>query len=125
MESVLAGLPWEVCLLYLDDIIVHANTFQAELERLRAVFERLRKAGLKLSPKKCHLFKRRVTFLGHVVSSGGVSTDPEKVASVCDWPTPHTPTGVRSFLGLCSYYRRFVQGFSSIASPLYRLTENV
>ena len=72
MERVLSGLPWEVCLLYLDDIIVHAKTFKAELERLRSVFTRLREAGLKLSPKKCHLFKKRVVFLGHVVSEEGM-----------------------------------------------------
>ena len=58
MERVLSGIPWEVCLLYLDDIIVNANTFDGELERLGSVCTGLRKAGLKLSPKKCHLLKK-------------------------------------------------------------------
>ena len=58
MERVLAGRPWEVCLLYQDDIIVHAQTFDAELKRLRVVLIRLRMAGLKLSPNKCHLVKK-------------------------------------------------------------------
>ena len=68
MGRVLSDLAWEVCLLYLEDIIVQAKTFKAELEWQRSFFTRLREAGLKLSPKKCHLFKRGVVFLGDVLS---------------------------------------------------------
>ena len=64
-----------------------------------------------------------VIFLGHIVSSDGVSTDQEKVTAVREWPTPTTATQVRAFLGLCSYYRRFVRGFADVAKPLYKLTE--
>ena len=72
---------------------------------------------------KCKLLQRRVGFLGHVVSEAGIATDPEKIKSVETWPTPTSLKEVRSFLGLCSYYRRFVQGFSEIASPLHRLAD--
>ena len=123
MEKVLSGLPWEVCLLYLDDIIVHGREFEEAIKRLRIVLRRLRDAGLKLSPKKCILLQQSVPFLGHVVSNHGVSTDPKKIEAVRTWPSPRTAKDVKSFLGLCSYYRRFVRGFADIARPLYRLTE--
>ena len=69
MDRVLSGLPWEVCLVYLDDLVIHAQSFEEDLARLESVFIRLRDAGLKLSPKKCHLFQEEVSYLGHVVSS--------------------------------------------------------
>ena len=94
-----------------------------EQEWLRAIFLRLTSAALKLSPKKCQRFQRRGSFLGHIVSDEGVLTDPEKISAVREWPTPHTPTAMRSFLDLCFYDRRFVKVFTSIASHLYRLTE--
>ncbi|CAB4012519.1 Retrovirus-related Pol poly from transposon, partial [Paramuricea clavata] len=68
MDHVLAGLPWNICLVYLDDIIVHGRTFSEQLENLRKVFACLRKANLKLSPEKCNLFRREVKYLGHIIS---------------------------------------------------------
>ena len=76
MSLVLGGLTH--CLVYLDDIIVHSQTFEQHMESLREVFEKIRKSGLKLKPTKCHLFQKSVTFLGHVVSKDGIATDPEK-----------------------------------------------
>ena len=122
MEQVLAGLHWEVLLVYLDDVIVFAKTIDDELTRLGIVFQRLRQAGLKLKAKKCHLFRESVLYLGHVVSREGVATDPEKIRVVKEWPTPTNAKEVQSFLGLASYYRRFIAGFANIARPLHRLT---
>lgn len=123
MELVLKGLHWKICLIYLDDVIVMGCTFEEELERLKQVFERLARAGLKLKPKKCFLFQKRVSYLGHVVTEEGISADPGKVEQVRTWPIPENSTEVKSFLGLASYYRRFVPDFSTVAQPLYKLTE--
>ncbi|KAJ8410228.1 hypothetical protein AAFF_G00202090 [Aldrovandia affinis] len=90
---------------------------------LREVFATIRQAGLRLNPKKCQLFWRETDFLGHVVSADGVATDPAKIAAVRDWPHPTNISDLRSFLGLASYYRRYVQDFATIASPLHRLTD--
>ena len=123
MDQVLRGLHWETLLVYLDDVIVFAKTIDEEMERLQQVFQRLRQAGLKLKPKKCNLFKTSVAYLGHIVSSEGVSTDKEKTEAIRTWPRPNSVREVRGFLGLASYYRRFVEGFANIARPLHQLTE--
>ncbi len=123
MDKTLAGLQWKTCLLYLDDVISHAKTFDQAIERLEEIFMRLRDANLKLGPTKCQLFQKSVTYLGHVVSETGISTDPQKIEAVKSWPTPENLTEARSFLGFSSYYRRFIKGYADIAKPLYTLTE--
>ena len=123
METVLAGLHWQICLIYLDDIVVTGKSFENMVENLSKVFERFREAGLKLKPKKCHLFATEVEFLRHVVSAEGIQTNPKKTESIKNWPTPTCVKEVRSFLGLCSYYRRFIYQFSDIAKPLHNLTK--
>jgi hypothetical protein len=123
MDVIMTGINFEACLVYLDDIVVFSSTVDQHLERLQQVLERLRKTGLRLKPEKCDFLKQSVEFLGHMVSSHGIGVHPSKIAAVTEWPVPCTLREVRSFLGLCGYYRRFVRGFSDIAAPLYRLTE--
>jgi len=123
IDIVMAGLNLEICLVYLDDIVVFARTCEEHLERLGMVLERLSQAGLKLKPEKCKFFRRSVQLLGHVISNEGIGTDPEKTEAVANWPTPTTIAEVRSFVGLASCYRRFVRDFAKIASPLHELTK--
>ena len=122
MDLVLCGLSYQTCMVYLDDIIVFAPDFDGHLDRLEEIFQRLRSANLKLHPGKCSLLQRRVAFLGHVVSATGIEVQAEKTDAVKDWPVPRNLREVRSFVGLCSYYRRFVAGFADIAAPLHALT---
>lgn len=123
MDMVMAGILWEACIVYMDDLIIMAPTFELHLERLAAVFDRLLKANLKAKVSKCQLFKDQVSFLGHRISARGVEVCPEKIRTIANWPRPQNLTELRSFLGLSSYYRRFVEGFAKIAKPLHSLTE--
>ena len=125
MESCCGELHLNWCIIYLDDITVFSQTPEEHLHRHKAVFNKLKEVGLKLKPSKCDLFKQPINYLGHVVSKEGVSTDPEKIKAVTEWPQPTTVTEVRSFLGFVSYYRRFIPNFSKVAKPLNKLLQNL
>lgn len=94
------------------------------VSQLREVFLRLRTADLKLNPKKCIFFSRKMKYLWHIVSEEGVTTDSEKIYSVRNWPIPQNKKQLQSSLGFCSYYKRFLKGFSLIIKSLFALTEN-
>lgn len=123
MQVVLAGLDWNSCFVYLDDILIASKTFDEHMKHLREVFNRLRKATLRLKPKKCHILRSEVQYLGHVVSSKGIRPDPAKVEKVTSYTIPTNVSEVHRFLGLASYYRRFIPNFSKVASPLHALTK--
>uniref|UniRef100_A0A803JFV2 Gypsy retrotransposon integrase-like protein 1 n=1 Tax=Xenopus tropicalis TaxID=8364 RepID=A0A803JFV2_XENTR len=123
MDIVLADLQGTACLVYLDDIIVIGRTWDEHLQRLSCVLQKLKEAKLKVKPSKCKLFCEKVRYLGHVISSAGVEPDPEKVTTITQWPVPQNIKELRSFLGLASYYRKFIEGFAHIADPLHKLAE--
>ena len=100
MNVALAGLDPEICLVYLDDIVVHLADVESHLDRLEKLLEILIEAGLMLKVSKCRLFQREVAFLGYRVVADGLSTDPEKITAVVDWPVPCCLRNVRSFLNV-------------------------
>ena len=123
MEQCLSDLRDEICLPYLDDVIIFSKSFEQHVEDVRKVLQRLRENGIKLKASKCSLFKKQVKFLGWIVSGDGYTVDPNNTKAVTSLKdkTPTTVGEVRQLLGLLSYYRRFIPNFSSIASPLYEL----
>ena len=118
MNNVLGELNMNWCIVYLDYIIIYIQDAASHIESLEAVFQKLAKAGLKLKPSKCEFFKKRIKYLGHIVSEEGVSTNPKKVEAVLYWPVSKTVYDVRAFLGFVGYYRRFIRDFSKVALPL-------
>ena len=118
MESCLGELYLNWCIIYLDDIIVFSKTPEEHLRRLRGVFDKLAKVGLKLKPSRCEFFKSRITYLGHIVSEAGIEMDPKKIEAVKNWTLPRTVTDVHSFLGFTNHYRRFIWSYAKVAQPL-------
>ena len=123
MQRVLEGLTPRKCLVYLDDVLIVGSTFEEHLQNLKEVLEAIKVAGLKLKPSKCFFAKRSVKYLGFIVSNEGLSPDPEKLKAIEDYPQPRDLTELRRFIGLASYYRRFVSGFSEIVAPLHKLMQ--
>ena len=121
MELILSGLSWEQIKLYLDDVLVIGSTFWKALVNLCMVCHRAIRADIRFKPPKCSLFQKEVSFLGHIVSPEGIRCDPAKLAAVAKWPVPCHVTDVRSFIGFCAYYRRFIPQFSELTMPLFEL----
>ena len=109
MQATMNDLIFQIMFVYLDDILVYSPTFADHLTRLQTVLQRLRETGLKVKVEKCHFLQSSVRFLVHQISAEGIGTDPDKVAAVKQWPVPSKVKELRSFLGFCSYYRKFLQ----------------
>ena len=125
MQKVLSGLNPEAgpefVAVYIDDVLIISHTVTEHLEHLRAVIQRIEEEGLKLKPTKCHFARSEVEYLGHLVTPEGLKTNQRLVEAVTMFPPPTDVNGVRRFLGLASYYRRFIDGFVRITAPLREL----
>ena len=121
---VLSGLKWHTCLVYLDDIIIWSCDFEEHVHRLNLVMDRLAQADLKLNIKKCSLCTNELVYLGHLVNQHGISPNPARVAAVQRILRPKDVHTLRQFLGLASYYRRFIRDFSIITAPMRKLLKN-
>nr|XP_054764688.1 uncharacterized protein LOC129271338 [Lytechinus pictus] len=124
MNLVLRGLTWDVALAFLDDILVLGKSFPDHIKNLGAVLRRFKDYRLKLKPKKCALFQRKVEFLGREVDATGLHLPEENIQRVVDWPTPASTKEVEQFLGLANYHRVFMKDYARVAGPLYELTGN-
>ena len=122
MNLVLRGLNWDIALAFLDDVVVLGSSFTDHVKNLRQVLERFRDYKLKLKPRKCSFFQRRVEFLGREVDSQGLHLKDEHIRDVVNWPTPANSKDVERFLGLVNYHRIFLRDFADTVGPLYGLT---
>jgi hypothetical protein len=109
--------------VFIEDIVVYSTNHVEHEVHLKTVTEKLGEKKLFAKLKKCEFWLEEVSFLGHVASKNGLTVDPAKVQAVVEWERPTSLREIRSFLGLASYYRRFIEGFSSLSGPLTTLTK--
>ena len=110
---------------YLDDVIIFAPDYNTLLERLSLTFKRMGEMGLKLNVSKCHFSQTRIKFLGHLVSAKGVEVNPENVEGILKMASPKSTKEIRRFIGMCSFYRKFIPSFAKIAAPLTSLQSKI
>jgi transposase InsO family protein len=122
VNMLLADLIGKTCVIYLDDCLVFSKTFEEHLHHLEEILLRFRAVGFRANPAKCELFAKEVLYLGHVLTPEGVRPNPAKVQAIKEALPPKDVTGVRSFLGLVNYYRRYLPNMAAISTPLTHLT---
>lgn len=121
LDDILRDHIGKTCYVYIDDIVVFSKTEEEHARHIEDVFKTLFDANMKVQLDKCHFFKQEVEFLGFIISSEGIKTNPAKVEAIQNFPLPRTLRDLRSFLGLSGYYRRFVQDYAKLAKPLTAL----
>lgn len=123
MCNILKENLWKNVMVYLDDVIVYSKNMDEHIQQLRDIFNKIEKAHLKLSPDKCKFGVEEVKFLGHNISSKGISTDPDKIKALVEYEKPKTTKELQSFLGLANYYRKFIKNYSEEVKSLENLVK--
>lgn len=121
-DALLAGIKWQYCAGYLDDIVIWSDTFEDHLQHVEEIFSRMARAKIQLRAPKCNLFQREVKCLGSIVNEKGISMDPKRVKAMQELPVPTNKDMLRSALGTLGYYQKFIPFFAIIANPLTRMT---
>jgi len=121
MNRILLPLIGEYLFVYIDDIVVYSKNIKEHIQHLKKVFNIFTKYNLSINLQKCQFFKKEVEVLGHVLTPDGLKTSQNKVKSIALWDKPTNINQLRSFLGLTSYYRKFIKNYSIRANPLFKL----
>ena len=121
MDVVLSSVLWKYAMVYIDDVNIYSESFEQHLEHLNEVFKLIKKANLRINPEKYHFCTNKMQFLGHIVGIDRIKPDLQKVEKLEKLPSPKNITQLRAFIGLASYYRRFIEGFTKKAVPLHEL----
>jgi len=111
------------CIVYLDDVVIYSSTLQQHRKDASNILEAIRKSGMKVKPSKCEFHQSETEYLGFIIGQEGVKTDPVKTQAIWDWTAPKKIKEIQCFLGFCNAYRRFIEGFSRTAKPLYERTK--
>ena len=111
------------CIVYLDNVLIYSNSLQQHRQEVKNILEAIRTSGMKVKPPMCEFHKKETEYLGFIINREGIKTDSVKIQAIWDWKTLKNKTDIQSFLGLCNFYRRFIEGFSRTAKPLYDRTQ--
>jgi len=111
------------CIVYLDDVLIYSDNLEQHQQDVAAIICAIRQQGMKLKPSKCEFHQRETEYLGFIINNEGVKVDPIKTPAIWDWKAPTNKMGIQEFMGFCHFYRRFINGFSRTAKPLYDRTK--